>query len=219
MTPLAALAVACAAFVALTVALDHVGRRGASLVAKVAASSCFMAVALVRPLSGGAQGGGWAAAILAGLALGMVGDVALALPGRRAFLAGLVAFLLGHVAYVVAFVGAAPAGAWGTPIQLAPLAVSGVALAWLWPHVGAMRGAVIAYVVVITAMVVAALGAIGALPAATGRAVLIGAVLFYASDLFVARHRFVAPGLVNRAVGLPLYYAGQLLIAWSAGAV
>ena len=44
---------------------------------------------------------------------------------------------------------------------------------------------------------------------------LAGAVLFFASDLGVARDKFVAPGFPNRAWGLPAYYAGQLLIAWS----
>jgi uncharacterized membrane protein YhhN len=43
----------------------------------------------------------------------------------------------------------------------------------------------------------------------------IGAVLFAASDLTVARERFVHRSAWNRVVGLPMYYAGQLLIAWS----
>ena len=45
----------------------------------------------------------------------------------------------------------------------------------------------------------------------------LGAVLFYLSDIMVARDRFVAPGFANRLVGLPLYFGGQLLLAWSAG--
>jgi uncharacterized membrane protein YhhN len=40
-----------------------------------------------------------------------------------------------------------------------------------------------------------------------------GALAFAASDVFVARHRFVAPGPLNRTWGLPLYYAAQLLLA------
>jgi uncharacterized membrane protein YhhN len=40
-----------------------------------------------------------------------------------------------------------------------------------------------------------------------------GAALFYLSDLAVARQRFVAPGFENKLIGLPLYYAGQLLLA------
>ncbi len=45
--------------------------------------------------------------------------------------------------------------------------------------------------------------------------VAIGAVLFAASDLSVARQAFVAPALVNQAWGLPAYYVAQLLLAWS----
>jgi len=44
-----------------------------------------------------------------------------------------------------------------------------------------------------------------------------GAVLFWLSDLAVARDRFVRPGFVNPLVGLPLYYAAQLLLASAAG--
>ncbi len=44
---------------------------------------------------------------------------------------------------------------------------------------------------------------------------LAGAVSFYVSDLSVARDRFLAPGFSNRIWGLPLYYGGQPLLAWS----
>ncbi|MDD3992851.1 MAG: hypothetical protein PHV70_11955 [Desulfobacteraceae bacterium] len=37
------------------------------------------------------------------------------------------------------------------------------------------------------------------------------------SDLFVARQRFVAPAFSNRLLGLPLYYIGQFLLAFSVG--
>lgn len=40
-----------------------------------------------------------------------------------------------------------------------------------------------------------------------------GALAFTASDVSVARDRFVQHGFVNRAWGLPFYYAAQLLIA------
>ncbi len=47
--------------------------------------------------------------------------------------------------------------------------------------------------------------------------VLPGAVLFFLSDLAVARDKFVTPGFPNRAVGLPMYYAAQILFAVSTG--
>jgi uncharacterized membrane protein YhhN len=69
-----------------------------------------------------------------------------------------------------------------------------------------MKGPVIAYCVVISAMLWLAVG--------VGRIeVTLGAVLFYLSDLAVARDRFVAPAFVNRLVGLPLYYGAQVLLA------
>jgi hypothetical protein len=47
--------------------------------------------------------------------------------------------------------------------------------------------------------------------------VFAGAVAFYFSDVFVARDRFVKNEFINRLVGLPMYYAGQFLIAFSLG--
>jgi hypothetical protein len=44
-------------------------------------------------------------------------------------------------------------------------------------------------------------------------------VAFAASDVSVARDRFVREDFLNRAWGLPLYYGGQLLIALSPAAV
>jgi uncharacterized membrane protein YhhN len=67
-----------------------------------------------------------------------------------------------------------------------------------------------AYVVVISAMVASAAGAFGA---DGGPALLAGAAGFFASDLAVARERFVAPSFTNKLWGLPLYYASQLLLA------
>jgi hypothetical protein len=46
----------------------------------------------------------------------------------------------------------------------------------------------------------------------------VGAILFYLSDLAVARQRFVQQSFINRALGLPIYYLGQLLLAMTIGA-
>lgn len=52
--------------------------------------------------------------------------------------------------------------------------------------------------------------------AATSRwQVLAGAILFAASDISVARDRFVADGFWNKAWGLPAYFIAQLILAWS----
>ena len=46
-------------------------------------------------------------------------------------------------------------------------------------------------------------------------AILVAALLFAASDIAVARDKFVAAAFINRAWGLPTYYAAQLMLAWS----
>jgi uncharacterized membrane protein YhhN len=82
-----------------------------------------------------------------------------------------------------------------------------------------MKGPVLVYILVITAMVACASGVLAnpglALP---GRGmVFAGALLFYFSDVFVARDRFVKKAFSNRLAGLPLYYGGQFLLALSLG--
>jgi uncharacterized membrane protein YhhN len=206
--------IACVALVAA-----EKQRSRARFLWKPIASAAFVAVALV----GGAVGGGdWSTWIVVGLVLGAIGDVLLL--WERAFLGGLVAFLLGHVAYVVAFATIEAPGDWLFSATIAgialPAVAGGIALGWLWPHLERspeMKGPVIAYVAVITTMVIGAAAVFGAhgAPAATRQLILVGAILFFASDLAVARDRFVATGFVNRAWGLPAYYAAQLLIAWS----
>ena len=51
--------------------------------------------------------------------------------------------------------------------------------------------------------------------ASGGIGVIIGALLFYASDLILAANRFWRPWQYNR-ISLGFYYSGQLLIALSA---
>lgn len=191
---------------------ELVGHRLMLLIGKPAASLGFLVVALA---SGALQSryGAW---ILAGLTLSLLGDVLLMLEGHLAFLGGLVSFLLAHVAYLVAFVVVGVS--W--PGSLIALAGSGlvavIVIRWLLPNVSSeMKGPVLAYAAVISVMVSLAIGTLVA-----GRTALIatGAALFYVSDLFVARERFVAPSPTNQMIGLPLYYAGQLLLALSVGA-
>jgi uncharacterized membrane protein YhhN len=77
------------------------------------------------------------------------------------------------------------------------------------------------YIVVITAMVVGAWTVVGdANLNLSGRLMVwIGAWSFYLSDIFVARDRFIKSELINRFTGLPLYYFGQFMLAFSIGLV
>jgi uncharacterized membrane protein YhhN len=175
--------------------------------AKPVASVGFLGVAV----AGRAADSTYGVAVLVALALCLLGDVLLIKKERRWFLSGLVAFLLGHVGYAVAFALAGVEG-WAVAAGAAAVVAAGVpVLRWLWPNVpGRMRGPVAAYVVVISTMVALAAGATAA--GAPAR-LLPGAVLFYLSDLFVARQRFVSSSSTNRLMGLPLYYGGQLVLA------
>jgi len=154
--------------------------------------------------------------ILIGLILGAIGDVCLLGKAKKFFIAGLVSFLLGHVAYVVAF-SSLPISVPQTLIAAAVVAAVMVAIArWVFPHAPDMRVPIGVYMLVIAAMCAVAIGA-GA--AGAPWMIPVGAVMFTASDISVVRDRFVAPGFVNRLWGLPLYYAAQLIIAWSILAV
>ncbi len=175
---------------------------------KMVASTGFIAIAL----SVGAPSSTYGRIVLVALALSWMGDLLLTYRSRPAFLAGLIAFLLGHVAFVSAFWSLGVAASFALLAAIAVTLIATVVFKWLSPHVGDMKVPVVAYIVVISVMVVFAFGAYG-----SGASVLvpIGAVLFFISDLFVARNQFVTPDVTNRIWGLPLYYLAQILLALS----
>jgi uncharacterized membrane protein YhhN len=156
--------------------------------------------------------------MFAGLVFGAIGDVCLLGRGARAFMLGLVAFLIGHLAYVVGIAHVVSPGRWlpeAGALVVLPVAVAGGALRVLWPKLGGLKYPVAIYVAAIVAMVIGAFAARDTLPAPRGTLLAIGAALFFASDLAVARDRFLARDFSNKLYGLPAYYAGQLLIAWA----
>jgi len=190
---------------------------------KVIASTGFILTAV----SGGAFETRYGAIILVGLALSWFGDVFLLWRTQGVFLAGLVSFLFAHLAYFAAFsyvflivVGGgllfmmtSQSLIFFWPIVCPVLLAVALVRKWLRPHLpDDMRRPVFLYLAVISLMVISAFGA--ALLTG-GWSVFIGAVMFYLSDVSVARDRFVSPGFINGLWGLPLYYGGQLFIAHS----
>lgn len=157
--------------------------------------------------------------LLMGLMFCLAGDVFLALPQARMFRLGLISFLIGHLFYMAAFFTTAHLSAWTGLGTIAAVVVSVWVYGWLKPHLGHMKAPVLSYIVVITLMVSGASSVWGdARLAWTGRVmVFAGASCFYVSDIFVARDRFVKKEPLNRLLGLPLYYAGQFLLAFSVG--
>ncbi len=173
---------------------------------KPAAAACFVAAAL----SFGALDTGYGRVVLSGLVLSLCGDVALIPRGKpRVFQAGVAAFGLAHVAYLVAFgLRFESAGRAALCAALAGLALLRV-FPWLDPHLPKdMVIPVRAYMLIISAMLVAAAGASPSDPA-----ILLGAAMFYVSDLAVARDRFVSSSFANGVWGLPLYFGAQLVLA------
>jgi uncharacterized membrane protein YhhN len=172
------------------------------------ASTGYIAIGVAR----GALGAWYGRCILLGLAGCWCGDMI----GPRNFLAGLAAFLLGHFGFIGAFCANGIAWKrmlWGLPV-LAPVAV--FLVLWLLPQVPAAElGPVAAYVTVISLMV---LFAVGTSHNAVGRRALLGAALFYVSDIFVACWRYVESGPITGNFCYPFYYTACIVLALSVAA-
>jgi len=208
-----ALTAACIASVVVLLAADRLQSPFWRVVAKLSASTCFVLIAI----SLGAYRSTYGRFILGALLLGWLGDALLLSRAAPAFMGGLAAFLLSHVLFAAAFVsGAFSAQAMGTAAVLA-VAFGAVILRWLLPHTPKeFKAPVVAYVVVILAMCVAAAGCAFA---SQRWAVLVGALLFTASDISVARDRFVQQDYVNRLWGWPTYFVAQIVLAWTVATV
>ena len=212
-----ALLLAASLLLAALLMAEKRGRSEPVLVFKTPLSVLFVVAALMQPhpIQSYYQ---W---VVAGLVFGLVGDVSLTLKGGRAFKVGLVAFLLGHIMYIVAFVDLTRASDW-TSVGNIIIACVGLGIfLWLSPHLGEMMVPVCLYLVVISVMLAAAWIVFlnTELPEKAAWSILLGSLLFYMSDLLVARQRFVKSEFMNRLLGLPLYYAGQFLIAFSVGLI
>ena len=140
------------------------------------------------------------------LVCSLAGDVFLMLP-RDLFVLGLAAFLLAHLAYVVGMVVD------GVSVTRLLAGVLLVAIGILLLGTQIVRAAyaaepalaipVMAYIGVISAMVVAAIG--------TGEPLAIaGALLFYASDALIGWSRFVREYTWAPVVIMVTYHLGQL---------
>ena len=176
---------------------------------KPIAATCFVLLALNL----GALENIYGRWLLAGLCLCWLGDVFLIPDRDLTFLLGLGSFLLGHLGFAVAFStlgGSTTALLWAAvPVLL----LGTLTTHWLWPQVPAdMKIPVVAYILVICAMLLSASSVIGT-PA--GLFIAAGAWGFAVSDVAVARDQFISPGWRNRLWGLPLYFGSQLLLAWS----
>ena len=178
---------------------------------KMVASTGFILAALAS----GAFDTTYGRIVLIGLAFCWLGD--LLLEYDQAFLPGLFTFLLGHVAFIAGFATLGPRLSWVAPAVAAAAVAATVVAVYLHPHIPRrMRVPVYAYMAVISTMVVLASGVTGAGQTPN---LLAGAILFYVSDLFVARRQFVTHSFKDTLYGNPLYFTAVWLIALTPGLV
>ena len=147
-----------------------------------------------------------------GLVLSLAGDVFLMLD-EKWFVAGLASFLLGHIAYIVGLQLAPRSWGWtlvGLALVSAAIAVVGRRVVQGVAASGhrEMVGPVIAYLVVISAMVVSAFGT-------TAPWAIVGASLFYVSDATLAWNRFIDQRRFGPLAVMVTYHLAQVgLVAW-----
>ncbi len=155
--------------------------------------------------------------LVLGLALSACGDLFLSRDGDKSFLAGMVSFFSTHVAYIFLLIAIAGSdGVLGGRIvwAIVVLVYAAIIYGLLWPGLGSFRAPVAAYCVAILAMGLAALN----LPLnGHNTLILLGAVLFVASDSVLAIEKFRMPedSSWNKTASLFVwvtYWAAQYLI-------
>jgi uncharacterized membrane protein YhhN len=157
--------------------------------------------------------------LFVGLIFCLIGDVCLALPQEKAFMVGLGAFLVGHVFYIFSFLSLIQISYWISTGLLIMFGMSAFIFFWLRPHLKSMLIPVLLYILVITVMASGAWAVFwkSSFQISGRTLILAGSLCFYVSDVFVARDKFIKEEYRNRLLGLPLYYAGQFLLAFSVG--
>jgi uncharacterized membrane protein YhhN len=151
---------------------------------------------------------GW---FVVALLFSLAGDIFLMLPGDL-FVPGLASFLVAHLAYVVGFVagGLEPAGvvAGVALVAVGYLVVGRRLIGAVQRSEPALAPPVLAYMGVISAMLVCAVGSL--IPVA-----IAGGVLFYLSDSLIGWGRFVKAHPWGGVAVMVTYHLGQVLLVLS----
>lgn len=139
-----------------------------------------------------------------GLLFSSGGDIALALDRKKYFVVGLSLFLMAHLFYLTAFsqgIATFRVNVWAGLVLIFSLALG----SWLFPALGKLRGPVLLYMLVITAMGFAAASHPSAFPY-----LIPGAFLFILSDSLIAIDKFRRPIPYAHHLIMITYYLGQL---------
>lgn len=172
----------------------------------IAASTGFVLVGIIAFLKNKSKYGAF---VLLALIFCWFGDFL----GSYNFKSSVIAFALAHLAFILSFLFHNIKKS-RCLISLVIFSLFDVGIYyWLNPFLNdSDRILVITYMVIITIMVILALG-VSSEPIRI--LVYAGAVLFYISDIFVARWKFVHSSSLNAFFCYPLYYTSCLLFAFS----
>ena len=185
---------------------QHLHLSGYSKPMLILASTGFVLIALIAGVKNRSNYGRF---VLIALILCWFGDFL----GPYNFRTGLIAFLLSHLSFIAAFWFHGIDKTKCLPVLVIFLFLSSGVCYWIFPFIPKEEQIfAISYTLIITAMVVLAGGTRFR---TNGILIFIAAVLFYISDIFVARWKFVNPSSINAFFCYPLYYTSCVLFALS----
>lgn len=199
----------CLASVAIHVISEWRKWQAARSLSKLLASTSFVVLAVIN----GAAVSVYGRFILVALIFSWVGDMLLLSLRSSFLLGGIAAFFFAHALFAAAFASQPLDMTWLVMAFIVLAAPELLFLRWMWRYLKSFyKVAVPLYLTAITLMTALAIAA----SSASGSALLaIAAIIFAASDVSVARDRFIAKDIVNKVWGLPLYYAAQIMFAIS----
>lgn len=164
-------------------------------------------------------GGNFNKLVFAGLFFSLIGDIALIFAGKggTVFLLGLGAFLLAHISYAMAFFRDYkynPAGSKTLGhVMVFVMAIFTIAFYfWLRPYLNEMKIPVMAYMVIISIMVITAAYRYGRVNDVSFQLIFAGAIFFIISDSLLAINMFVQPFLYSGIFIMATYMIAQYLI-------
>ena len=188
-----------------------------AVILKGLASLCFVAIGLIC-----SPGTHVASMIVTGLIIGSIADVLLNLrmvfkeKGQLIFLIGILVFLTGHIMYLAAVI---PLCTNKLVCIIIGLVLTALLMVWIFQRITAKPAFKIFGVVYIGAIMLLNCVAIGNVIGSRSPFSIvfaIGAVLFLVSDIVLILNTFGSEFRQSlRNTNISLYYAGQLLIAFS----
>lgn len=188
-----------------------------AVILKGLASLCFVAIGFICN-----PGSHVSNLIVAGLLIGCIADVLLNLrmvfeeKGQLIFLIGIVVFLTGHIMYLAAVLPLCPSK---LTCIIFGIVLTALLMVWIFTRITAKPAFKIFGIVYIGAIMMlncVAVGNVIAEQSPFNIVFAIGAVLFLVSDIVLILNTFGSEFRQSlRNTNISLYYAGQLLIAFS----